>query len=56
PRVVVACNLMDEARRNKLSIDTRVLSKDLGVPVVPMAARTGEGVVELLDTIEKLAT
>ncbi len=56
PKVVVACNLLDEARRNKLTIDTRILGRDLGIPVVGMSARTNEGVPELLDVIEKVAS
>jgi ferrous iron transport protein B len=55
-RVVVALNLMDEARRHGLSVDTRSLSRDLGVPVIPMAARRGEGVPELLAAVEDMAT
>jgi ferrous iron transport protein B len=54
-RVVVACNLMDEAKRHGLEIDTRSLARDLGVPVVPMSARRGEGTGELLSVIGKLA-
>ena len=55
-RVVVALNLMDEARRHKLQIDDRRLARDLGVPVVPMAARFGEGRPELLKAIQGVAT
>lgn len=55
-RAVVALNLIDEARRNGLTISERALAKDLGVPVVPMAARRGEGVSELLGAIESVAT
>jgi ferrous iron transport protein B len=54
-RVVVALNLMDEARRHGLQIDERRLARDLGVPVVPMAARQGEGVPELLQAINEVA-
>lgn len=54
-RVVVALNLMDEARRNKLKIDERRLARDLGVPVVPMSARQGEGVPELLQAVSEVA-
>lgn len=54
-RVVVALNLMDEARRNGIRVNEKTLEKDLGVPVVPMAARRGEGVRELLAAIEKTA-
>ena len=50
-KVVVAVNLMDEARRKGLEVDARSLSRDLGVPAVPITARTGEGVQVLLSTI-----
>ncbi len=53
-RVVVAVNLMDEARRKGLEVDTRSLSRDLGVPAIPVTARTGEGVHTLLATIADL--
>lgn len=52
--VVVAVNLMDEARRKGLDVDTRSLSRDLGIPAVPVAARTGEGFHTLLATIADL--
>lgn len=54
-RVVVALNLIDEAKRLGLEIDERRLSKDLGVPVIPMAARSGEGIPELLKAIDTVA-
>lgn len=54
-RAVVALNLMDEAKRNDLTIDARELTRELGVPIVPMAARRGEGTAELLAAIEKIA-
>ncbi len=52
--VVVALNLMDEARRRGMEIDARSLARDLGVPVVPIVARTGEGVGRLLDAVLEL--
>jgi ferrous iron transport protein B len=33
--VVIALNMMDEARRHHLQVDYRCLARDLGVPVVP---------------------
>jgi GTPase len=54
-RVVIALNLMDEAERHGLHIDVRQLSKDLGVPVVPMAARQGQGLDDLLQTLDAVA-
>ncbi len=50
-RAVVCLNLMDEARRHKLQVDERRLARDLGVPVVPTAARHGERLPLLLQTI-----
>ena len=55
-RAVVCLNLIDEARRHKLKVDERRLSRDLGVPVVPTAARQGEGLQELLQAIHEVAT
>ncbi len=55
-RVVVAVNLMDEARRKGLDVDTRSLAKDLGVPAVPIVARTGEGMQTLLSTVDRVIT
>ena len=55
-RAVVCLNLMDEARRNKLSVDERRLARDLGVPVVPTSARQGEGMPDLLQAIHQVAT
>jgi ferrous iron transport protein B len=50
-KVVVAVNLMDEAERKGLEVDARALSRDLGVPAVPITARTGEGISNLLSTV-----
>jgi ferrous iron transport protein B len=54
-RVVVALNLMDEARRHGLALDERHLARELGVPVVPTSARRGEGVTELLGAVDRVA-
>ncbi len=55
-RAVVALNLIDEARRHNLTVDERRLARDLGVPVVPTAARSHEGIPELLQAIHEVAT
>ena len=55
-RVVLCLNLMDEARRHGLQVDERRLARDLGVPVVPTAARHGEGLPDLLQVISEVAT
>jgi len=54
-RVVVCLNLMDEARRRGIGIDPKKLARELGVPVVPTAARSGEGIAELLTAIDQMA-
>ncbi|HHQ47527.1 MAG TPA: ferrous iron transporter B, partial [Acidobacteria bacterium] len=48
--VVVALNMLDEARRKGIEIDAEALSKELGVPVVPTIGRRGRGLKELLRT------
>jgi len=55
-RVVLCLNLMDEARRHKLDIDDRRLARDLGVPVVPTAARYNKGLTELLQAVHEVAS
>ncbi len=47
--VVVACNLMDEARRRGIAPDLALLAERLGIPVVGTVATGGEGVGELAD-------
>jgi len=42
-RVVVALNMVDLAQRRGLTVNASVLARRLGVPVVPMVARKGEG-------------
>ena len=54
-RAVVCLNLMDEARRRGLVVDPRRLARDLGVRVVPTAARFGEGLPELMQAIAEVA-
>ena len=51
-RVVLALNLMDEAKAHGILVDARRLAGDLGVPVVPCIARSGEGIEDLLAEME----
>lgn len=53
-RVVVCLNLIDEAERKGIEIDHRALSRELGVPVVPTAARQGVGLGLLMQTVAEL--
>lgn len=50
--MVVCLNLMDEARRKGILIHREKLEQELGVPVVPVTARSGQGIEELLDTVD----
>ncbi|WP_251318511.1 ferrous iron transport protein B [Flintibacter muris] len=50
---VVALNFMDEVEKRGDKIDVDRLSKELGVPVVPITARTGEGIEQLLHTAHR---
>lgn len=43
-RAVVCLNLVDEAKRHRLEVNDRLLAKELGVPVVPTAARQNKGI------------
>jgi ferrous iron transport protein B len=43
--IVIALNMMDEARRKGIIVDVAALEARLGVPVVPTVATRGEGVV-----------
>ena len=45
---VVALNMMDEVRENGGSVNVKLLSQRLGVPVIPISAARGEGVSELI--------
>ena len=48
--MVIALNMMDEARKKGLHISSKTLSKLLGVPVVPTVALMGHGISELFST------
>ncbi len=52
--MIVALNMMDEVQKNGDCIDVNRLSLELGVPVIPISARTGMGVDELAVQAQKL--
>lgn len=54
-KVVVCVNLIDEAKRKKITIDTEGLSNRLGVPVVATSARNKKGLTKLMDAVYKVA-
>ena len=55
-KAVLCLNLMDEAKRNNIKIDVRTLSRDLGIPVIPTSARFNEGIPDLIQAINEVAT
>ena len=56
PRVVLCVNLVDEALRKGMRVDTERLSRDLGIPVAPTAARSGLGLGRLKKAVYDVAT
>lgn len=53
--VILMLNKFDEAQRKGIHIDTKALSKMLGIPVIPTVATTGEGLKELAEEASQLA-
>ena len=47
--LIIALNMVDVAEKRGIKIDTDKLSTLLGVPVIPIIARTGQGVEPLFD-------
>lgn len=53
--MVIAINMMDEVESRGDKIDFNKLSKILGVPVIPIVARSSKGIKELMDVTMKVA-
>ena len=49
--MVIALNMYDELKKQNIKLDTDLLGKMLGVPIVPTVASTGMGVHELLNKV-----
>ena len=54
--LVLALNMMDVAERRGMLIDSARLESLLGVPVVPIVARSSKGMDTLLDTVVRVAS
>lgn len=50
--MTIALNMMDECRKRDITIDTEELSARLGIRVLPMSARDGTGIPELLRALK----
>jgi len=54
--VIVALNMMDMARRDGIHIDVAKLAEELGCVVLPVSARSGEGLDKLKQELNRLVT
>lgn len=48
-KVVIALNMMDEAKQKNIEIDLKKLSQELGVPVIPTIASKNKGLDTLIE-------
>ncbi len=53
--MVLALNMMDEVRANGGTVDVMGMSKELGIPVVPISAAKNEGIDELISNLITVA-
>lgn len=53
--LIIALNMVDIASSRGIIIDYRGLSRIMGVPVIPMVARSNKGMDELMDSIIEIA-
>ncbi|MEE4241776.1 MAG: ferrous iron transport protein B [Desulfopila sp.] len=53
--MVIALNMMDVAKDRGMEIQPEKLTELLGIPVIPIIARSGKGMAELLDTAMEVA-
>jgi len=54
--IVLALNMMDLAKQREMVLDLDILSRELGVPIVPTVATRKEGISELLAEVQKQLT
>ena len=52
--MVIALNMFDEFRNSGAHLNYKILGEMIGVPMVPVVARTGEGVSELFDAVVRV--
>ena len=55
-KVVVAVNLIDEAKKKGIVIDLDKLSSYLKVPVIPTIARKNIGIIDILDSLNNISS
>ncbi len=49
---VIALNMIDVTRRRGMTIDLEALATRSGCPIVPVSARTGEGIEDLVEALQ----
>jgi ferrous iron transport protein B len=52
-KMIVALNMMDEVKKNNITIDLEALEKELGVLVIPTTAAKNRGLDQVKNSIEK---
>ena len=55
PKTLVCVNMIDDARKKGIEIDTDALSKETGLPAIKISAANSEGIEELEKSIFELA-
>ncbi len=53
--VLLVLNMMDELKTDGSTVDTKRISAELGLPVIAISAKTGEGLDELIETTKQLS-
>ncbi len=53
-RVILCVNLLDEAEKKGIRVDLSALEQRLGIPVLGMAARSGQGISEARELFDEL--
>jgi Fe2+ transport system protein B len=53
--MILALNMMDEAEAKRYKIDADAISREMGVPVVPMVANRNKGTLDLLGKVVEVA-
>ena len=56
PRIVMALNMFDELQKSGDKLDYESLSRMLGFPIVPVIARTGQGIEDVLEQLVEVYT
>ncbi len=54
-KMVIALNMSDEAQKDGIEINSKLLEKILGVKVVKVSAKSGQGIEELLEVLHQEA-